>query len=46
MEFKTGIPIKPLRTGADGIVVFTDGTNEVIPNQLQCEAYGYKYDTT
>jgi len=27
-----------------GIVFFTDGTNEVTPNQQQCEVYGYKYD--
>jgi hypothetical protein len=38
--------IKPNAISADGIVTFTDGTNSVTPNQLQCERYGYKYDNT
>jgi hypothetical protein len=39
-----GFSIKPARTTGVGAVIFTDGTNEVIPNQIQCEAYGYTYD--
>jgi hypothetical protein len=39
-----GFEVKPTRTTQLGDVIFTDGTNEVTPNQLQCEAYGYTYD--
>ena len=39
-----GFSVKPTRTTQVGTVIFTDGTNEVTPNQLQCEAYGYTYD--
>lgn len=39
-----GFGVKPTGTRGSGIVIFTDGTNEVTPNQLQCEAYGYTYD--
>ena len=39
-----GFEVKPTRTTELGTVIFTDGTNEVTPNQLQCEAYGYTYD--
>ena len=39
-----GFEVKPTRTTEVGTVIFTDGTNEVTPNQLQCEAYGYTYD--
>ena len=39
-----GFTVKPTRTNFVGTVIFTDGTNEVTPNQLQCEAYGYTYD--
>ena len=39
-----GFSVKPLRTTEIGNVIFTDGTNQVTPNQLQCEAYGYTYD--
>jgi len=38
--------IKPNAISADGVVTFTDGTNNVTPNQLQCERYGYTYDNT
>lgn len=41
-----GFTVKPSRTTSIGTVVFTDGTDEVPPNQLQCEAYGYTYDKT
>jgi hypothetical protein len=44
IPFIKGFAVKPLRTTGLGNVVFTDGTDEVIPNQLQCESYGYTYD--
>ena len=44
IPFLTGFNVKPLSTSTLGIVTFTDGTNEIIPNQLQCEAYGYTYN--
>ena len=37
-------PIKPAFVSNTGVVTFTDGTNNLIPNQKQCEAYGYTYD--
>tara|TARA_R110001606_G_scaffold1365_1_gene5068 strand:- start:1096 stop:1935 length:840 start_codon:yes stop_codon:yes gene_type:complete len=39
-----GFDIKPARITPVGTVVFTDETNEITPNQIQCEAYGYTYD--
>lgn len=39
-----GFSVKPERTTETGLIIFTDGTNEIQPNQLQCEAYGYTYD--
>ena len=45
MNFKKDFKIKPKEVRQDGTVLFTDGTNDVLPNQLACEAYGYKYDT-
>ena len=44
MNFKKGFKIKPLEVSQSGEVIFTDGTNKVVPNQLACEAYGYKYN--
>ena len=44
MEYKRGFKIKPDRIDNKGRVYFTDGTNEVNPNQISCEAYGYKYN--
>ena len=45
MQFKKDFKIKPKEVNLNGLVIFTDGTNDVVPNQLACEAYGYKYDT-
>ncbi len=42
--FKTGFDVKPLTVLANGQVIFTDGTNGLLPNQPQCEAYGYTYN--
>ena len=44
IPFLQDYPVRPSFTSPVGIVTFTDGTNDVIPNQQQCEAYGYKYD--
>lgn len=44
IPYLTGFDVKPLATSPIGIVTFTDGTNEIAPNQLQCEAYGYTYN--
>ena len=40
-----GFSVIPLSVSAFGTVTFTDGTNEITPNQVECEAYGYHYDT-
>ena len=44
MEYLSGYTVKPGRVTVTGEVLFTDGTNEVLANQLQCEAYGYTYN--
>jgi len=43
MRFKKGYKIKPSYVNTNGIVIFTDGTNEAVPNEDCCKAYGYKY---
>ena len=42
--FLSGFLVKPSSISALGTVTYTDGTNTLVPNQLQCEAYGYTYD--
>jgi hypothetical protein len=44
IPFLQDYPVKPLSTSTSGVITFTDGTNDVVPNQQQCEAYGYTYD--
>jgi len=44
IPYLNGYLVKPSFIGESGIAYFTDGTNDVIPNQQQCEAYGYTYD--
>ena len=44
IPYLTGFTVKPASISALGIVTFTDGTNDVTPNQTQCEAYGYTYN--
>ena len=44
IPFLSGFTVKPASVSALGTVTFTDGTNEITPNQLQCEAYGYTYN--
>jgi len=47
MEFLKGYTVKPYIIQGNGVVTFTDGTNnELMVNQPTCEAYGYRYDTT
>jgi len=44
MRFKKGYQIKPDSIKTNGLVLFTDGTNnEILPNKDTCLAYGYKY---
>lgn len=44
IPYKKGYKVKPSAISSVGQVTFTDGTNDIIPNQKQCEAYGYTYD--
>tara|TARA_R110000751_G_scaffold19783_1_gene58830 strand:- start:738 stop:1541 length:804 start_codon:yes stop_codon:yes gene_type:complete len=44
MEYLSGYTVKPGRVTVTGEVLFTDGTNEMMANQITCEAYGYTYD--
>lgn len=44
MDYKKGFNIKPKEVTRLGEIIFTDGTNDVIPNQSACEAYGYTYN--
>jgi len=44
IPYISGFLVKPAAISGLGVVTFTDGTNEVTPNQLQCEAYGYTYN--
>ena len=44
MDYKKGYNIKPKEVLRTGEILFTDGTNNVIPNQAACEAYGYTYN--
>ena len=44
IPFLTGYDVKPGAISSLGVVTFTDGTNNITPNQQQCEAYGYTYN--
>ena len=44
IPYMTGYTVKPFSISTLGVVTFTDGTNSLNPNQIQCEAYGYTYD--
>ena len=44
IPYMTGYTVKPFSISTLGDVTFTDGTNSLNPNQLQCEAYGYTYN--
>tara|TARA_R110000787_G_scaffold156160_1_gene270041 strand:- start:6331 stop:7236 length:906 start_codon:yes stop_codon:yes gene_type:complete len=43
-NFISGYTIKPRTITSFGNVIFTDGTNDCVANQLTCEAYGYVYN--
>jgi hypothetical protein len=40
MKYLKGYQVKPLKT-ENGHVTFTDGSAEIMPSQVSCEAYGY-----
>ena len=44
IPFLPGYLVKPKSINGLGLVTFTDGKNDLAPNQQQCEAYGYTYD--
>jgi hypothetical protein len=44
IPFLPNYGIKPVSISVIGDVTFTDGTNNIVPNQQQCEAYGYTYN--
>ena len=44
MDYKIGYKTKPKEIRKNGIVIFTDGTNDILPNETTCLAYGYKYN--
>jgi hypothetical protein len=44
MDYKKGFKVKPKEIRKNGIVIFTDGTNDVMTNEMTCLAYGYKYE--
>ena len=44
IPFLKDYPVRPLSIDTTGIITFTDGTNDVAPNQQQCEAYGYTFN--
>ena len=44
MTYLPGFSVKPSSISNTGEVMFTDGTREIMGNQRQCEAYGYKYN--
>ena len=46
IPYITGFAIKPAGISGTGVVTFTDGREEIVPNQRQCEAYGYTYNPT
>lgn len=46
IPYITGFAIKPAGISGTGVVTFTDGRDEIVPNQRQCEAYGYTYNPT
>jgi len=43
MNYKKGYSIKPLKI-EEGLVIFTDGINEIMPSEKSCVDYGYKWD--
>jgi len=46
IPYISGFSVKPSSVSRIGIATFTDGTNDITPNQMQCEAYGYTYNNS
>jgi len=46
IPYLKGYSVKPSVIEPTGRVYYTDGTNNFSPNQEQCEAYGYTYDSS
>ena len=44
MDYRNGYTIKPAEVTSTGEVLFTNGTQQVLANQVVCEAYGYNYN--
>ena len=44
IPYLSGFTVKPASISLIGVVTFTNGTKELTPNQVQCEAYGYTYN--
>lgn len=44
MKYAKGQTIKPQRVTTTGVVIFTNGIAECIPNEPSCVAYGYTWD--
>ena len=44
ISYKTGFNVKPSSISRIGTVTFTNGREDIVPNQKQCEAYGYTYN--
>lgn len=44
MDYRKGYTIKPAEVINTGEVLFTNGTEQVLANQVVCEAYGYNYN--
>ena len=45
IPYRKGYTIVPYEIDGLGLVTYTDGRNTgIVPNQKQCEAYGYTYD--
>jgi len=44
IPYLSGFKVRPAAISGLGIVLFTNGSKNVTPNQAQCEAYGYTYN--
>ena len=44
MNYRKGYTIKPSEISGTGEVFFTNGSVQVLANQIVCEAYGYNYN--
>jgi len=44
IPYLSGFDVKPSAVSGIGNVTFTDGREDIVPNQKQCEAYGYTYN--